>query len=389
MAAETQASAANNADGDQGGSTPQDSQVSPIDQLDGITDLAQLESILNESANPRPEQSSEEEQSDEEDENFEEEEADEADEPEGDLDPEEEPENSDDQQQPGEEKPAPRNFRFHTKDPKRAQFLRLLKAAGEDANPVDVARLAGYTLPEAKALAKEEEQSEQTQAENPFKDAETAVSSLEAEIAAKTKEANEAAENFEWDKARKLDREVNKLELDLRDAKASLENRKSEHAEQTEAQAVYNRENAAAVSRAVSRYPETKDGKSRHAQLTKMLVALKEQSDPDFFTNPDYPNLLIDELERTMPEVFNKKTAKASARNVTPTNNGQRANVPNKAARPIGKGVPANRGSQTPHTAVTATKAIENMSLEELERLSNAVGSRRGDGGNMVTGYTG
>ncbi len=62
MADETQASAANNADDDSaGGSTSQENQDSPIDQIGDINDLAQLEAILNESNNPSGKVQSEDE----------------------------------------------------------------------------------------------------------------------------------------------------------------------------------------------------------------------------------------------------------------------------------------------------------------------------------------
>jgi hypothetical protein len=265
----------------------------------------------------------------------------------------------------GAEENLPKNFRFHTEDPQRSRYLKLLRQRPE-ANPIDLAREVGYQLPASAAAAAAP--AAPTPKEDPLK-------GLRAEIDALKEQKKTARAAYEFDKVDELQDQILEKTLKLEREQAELD--ATEHFE-----AEYQGQYVEARQQAIAKYPDTAKKGTPQAEEVARERAFLEQTEPGFFDDPDYPLALLERLEKRRPDLF-KATAPASATPpaappppppvVTPPPNA----TPKNAARPVGAAVePGASGAAQPLSKEATAKAIEEMSIEDLEKLGDAIGTK-------------
>jgi hypothetical protein len=275
----------------------------------------------------------------------------------------------------GEEK-LPKNFRFHTEDKQRSRYLKLLRQRPE-ANPIELAREAGYTLPTESTPAA-------PAAPTPPVDTLQPLRKEIEDLKAKKKTHREA---YEFDKVDEINETI--LEKTL-----ELQRKETEIADEQAFETEYRETFAEARSEAVRMYPDT--GKKDTAQFEELSRerSYLEVHEPGFFDDPNYPLALIERLEKRRPDLFRGAAPAAPtppapvppATPAAPTSTPPNAASPNKAARPVGAVEPATSGSTTPLTKEETVKKIEEMSPEELEALGDKIGTKNVRAGKRTPG---
>jgi hypothetical protein len=253
-------------------------------------------------------------------------------------------------------KPLARNFRLRAQDPQRAQFYQLLRQH-PDANPADLARMAGYAgaAPAPDPAKNEEPKHDAAREADPLQ-------SLRDQVADLSRRKREHREAYEFDKADELGEQLLETRLEL-------ERKAREVAENHVAQAHYDAAYHEARNNAAQLHPATVQAGSKQFRLVRMLVAAKEQEAPEFFADPAYPLHLLSELERDFPEAFPPRRSATARRDV--------------AARPpsrlVGQAVAGTTGGSHATSRVELERQIENLSPEQLYALADAVGTQPGD----------
>jgi hypothetical protein len=275
-----------------------------------------------------------------------------------------EPGEDDTIEEAGDER-LPKNFRFHTENPQRSRYLKLLRQQPE-ANPIDLAVQAGYTPSQAKVEAA-------AAAAAPAPAVPAEITTLKDEIAAlKAKKAEHKAA-YEFGEADDVNDQILEKTLKLQRREDEIE---AEQAFQQEYQGQY----VTARTQASQKYPDAlKKGTPQFEEVVRERAYL-EQTEPGFFDNPEYPTALIERLEKRRPDLFKGAAAPAPAGSqpaapapvVTPPPNAR----PNNAARPVGAVVQGSEGSQTPLTKEATEAAIDDLSIEQLEALGDMVGTK-------------
>lgn len=248
-----------------------------------------------------------------------------------------------------EDRALPRNFRFRTEDPQRARFYQLMRQH-PDANPVDLARVAGY---EADAGAPAEVEESVSEAATPEADP---LESLRDEIAGLVREKRVCREAYEFDRADEVGER-------LLDARLELERKTREVAATRVSQARYDSAYQDARSAAARLHPATAQPGTKQHRLVRMLVAAKEQEAPEFFADPAYPLQLLGELERDFPEAFPRRSP-AGGRG---------------SSRPLGQAVAGTTGGSRPSSRAQLDRQIDGLSAEQLFALANSIGTQPGE----------
>lgn len=261
----------------------------------------------------------------------------------------------------------PKNIRFHTTDPKRSRFLKLLRSE-EGINPIEAARRVGYELPAS-------EQAVAAAPVAPPASAQTIEESLKPqrdEIAALKEQKKAARTAYEFDKVDEIGDQI--LEKTL-----ALDRKQSELEQQASYAEEYNVGYQSALGQAFEKYPDTgKRGTPQFEALMRERTYL-EATEPGFFDNPDYPIVLLTRLEKSRPDLFKQATAAAplpappAPAAVTPPPNA----APVLPARPVGQVVAGAETATQPLTKQDTVKAIDEMTdPEEIEKLANLVGTQ-------------
>lgn len=353
----------------QGGEKPQGSETSttkpvaekpkPEDLLDGMSE-EEMESLLGD---PDPElfkPKGEKPEGDEEEEEPEGEEEEEE-EPEGELKSEDEPEGEEEEPEQKEEKLA-RRVRITTDDPKKQKFLKLMRE-NPDADPIDLAKVAGYKGPEAKEEAARV--TEQPKEEKRVT-VEEALKPLDDEITALEKQRDDALEAFEHSKAIKLTEQITEKKMERRE-------KAKDFVAQQEWKRSYDADFKVAHQKAVGRYPDVAKPGTRQFKLVKAEIARRLQDDPEFNQDPNFPNTVIDDLEKELPEIFNAKAAKPKGK-TSPAETPPKTQLP-PARKVMGKSTaPGSSTTEKPHSKAELNQMLDNLSPEELESLADEAG---------------
>lgn len=251
-------------------------------------------------------------------------------------------------------KPLPKNFRFHTEDPKRAKYFRLLKQ-NPDADPVQLAAIAGYSIPNAPQPAPEgRKQEEAPQAPDPLQ-------GLRDEIAALKEKKKTLRAAYEYGEADEVGETLTEKLLELQKRELEVAD---EASYRQEFQASYSE----ARNKAVALYPDTAKPGTRQHKLVAMLRTYKEQTDPAFLQDPSYPMRLLAELQADYPDAFPKAGTPAQPARVPAQ--------PKNPARPLGQVAPGNAGAKQPSSKAELEQTIDGMDLDQLAQLADSVGTQ-------------
>jgi hypothetical protein len=226
--------------------------------------------------------------------------------------------------------------------------------------PEAIAKLSGQ--PQAKAT-EQAQQEQEPQEQQPSRT--DAIKSEILEIKAALKEAKDAFEG---------DREMDLLEA-LADAKAELrlEEFKSEQAQQQEQQqalTTYEREYADARETVKQLYPDGENPESEFAQALRAEIARKEQVNPEFFNDPQYPVDLASKVAARLG--IAPATAKtAPAAKAPQAKQSTSVPVPKVAARPASPVVGGN--ATTNPDATSIGKMLESLNADDLDAVAEAL----------------
>lgn len=251
----------------------------------------------------------------------------------------------------------PKNFRFHSEDPTERRFLRLLRQ-NPGANPIELARLAGYKG-EATAAAPNPAQVEETQP-TPQADPLKPFTDKVAELKQKLKEAEAS-----YSPTAEILDELQDAKLALRDAKEGFEM-------QTAAQADFARDYKAHRAEALKLCPESGQPGTPQAEEVRREILFLESTEPELFQNPDYPVKVLERVAKRRPELFKLAPKAAPTTQTTPPPAGAARLATGAVESPSGVSAP------TTFTPDAAAKKIDELSLEELEQLSNDTGEKAG-----------
>ena len=226
--------------------------------------------------------------------------------------------------------------------------------------PEAIAKLSGQ--PQAKATERAPQEQEPQEQEPSRTDA---IKAEILEIKAALKEAKDAFDG---------DREMDLLEA-LADAKAELrlEDFKSEQAQQQEQQQAltsYEREYADARETVKQLYPDGENPESEFAQALRAEIARKEQVNPEFFNDPQYPVDLASKVAARLG--IAPATAKtAPAAKAPQAKQSTSVPVPKVAARPASPVVGGN--ATTNPDAASIGKMLDSLSAEDLDAVAEAL----------------
>jgi hypothetical protein len=349
---------------------------SPDEQIDGIDDFGQLEEILNASHDPnlkKPEVQKDDDKGNDDDDTTQGDDTVGG----GDDDDDDDSKADGDEAATAEDGKTAKNFRFtKVTDAKRAKFLQILRR-NPDMDPHEAATRAGYTAAQAEKAAEQQQQQDGGKAagkadELPevLKPHAEAVTTLEAEVADIEQKIKEAEENYKPTGV--LNAQLTKATAKLESAKAEKRQAMREHQDAVAWRAQYDTAKGAAETEAVSRYPDVGQQGSVAFALVKEELRQQESKDPKFASNPRFPMLLIEALEKKHPAIFNKAGGKGKIKEVVP------GTQPKKEARPLGEQVaPGNRGTQnTLSSQKEVEAAIDELTEEQLWALGDQVGTK-------------
>lgn len=262
-----------------------------------------------------------------------------------------------------EGKPLPKNFRFHTEDPQRATYLRLLRQNPE-GDPVALAIAAGYKVPgnAATPTAPNPPAAPAPKQAEPPKPI-PQLQPLRDEIAKMEQEIKDANESFDYGKASQLTIELGRKERQLDKAEQA-------HAHEASALAEYNAEVTQALGAVAQIHPQVSVEGTPQFEAVQREIAFLEAHHPNVLNDAgsEYPRVVIERLEKSHPLLFPRSAA------VIP---GMPAPVasPKVAARPVGQTLPAT-GGPAPYTAETAAVDITKLTPDQLDELANSAGTQ-------------
>jgi hypothetical protein len=257
----------------------------------------------------------------------------------------------------------PKNFRFHTEDPKLSNYLRTLKAAQKanpNVNPIEVARMVGYdggSAPQAAAPAAAPAVETPAAPDPGIQTLRDRIAELDDLI------KQESEVNYDHAKALRLAMERTEKIGELKDLQIDL-------AAQAEAQAEYNAGYQAAREKAWELCPASKDASSIQFDLIQGEVLKISREDPAAISRPDFPLFVLDRVAKRHPSHFGKAPAVAPTPAATPA---AQPAPPLNRSRPVGAVVSGN-ASAPPVTTQDAMSQLDNLTYEQLETLANSPG---------------
>lgn len=267
----------------------------------------------------------------------------------------------------------PKNFRLHTENPQRSRFLKLLRQQPE-ANPIDLAKQVGYNL-SAETAAAAPAPTPATDLLQPLRDEIAGLKSKKAELKAA----------YEFGQADDVNDQILEKTLELQRREDEVQ---EGQAFEEEYRGVYTEAREAALTK----YPETATKGTPQFEEVQREVSFLERNEPGFFDDPNYPLELLVRLEKRRPDMFKGTTQVPPATPtpavppVQPVASPANARPPNAAARPVGEVVPGSAGAVQPLSKDEAVKAIGEMSIEELEKLGDQIGTKPKNAGKRAPG---